>query len=194
MIEEDKFLFLSEMTDVSPLKPQNTSVQYQQESFKKQALDTVKAVKKRQRMQMHAEKAELDMTLSNTTRVASHESIQFHQKGIRLQDFTKLKKGAYPNQAQLDLHGYTQDQAHTALVQFITSAYQEKLRYVRIVHGKGYNSEDAFPVLKNLVNQSLRTLTAVLAFCSAPEKDGGAGAVNVLLKKRNDSARRLSEN
>jgi len=183
MIEEDKSLFLSEMNDVSPLKAQNTTVQYQQASLKKQAQDTVKAVRKRQRSQMHTEKEASNMTLSNTAQVASHEHIQFHQKGIRLQDFTRLKKGAYPNQAQLDLHGYTQDQAHIALVQFIASAYQEKLRYVRIVHGKGYNSEDAFPILKNLVNQSLRTLTTVLAFCSAPEKDGGAGAVNILLKK-----------
>ena len=51
------------------------------------------------------------------------------------------------------------------------------------MHGKGYNSEAQFPILKNLVNQTLRTLTAVLAFSSAPEKDGGAGAVNILMKK-----------
>ena len=183
MIEEDKSLFLSEMNDVSPLKAQKKTGQYQQESLKQQAQATVKAVKKRQRMQVPSEKLESNRVLTSTPSVASHQSIQFHQKGIRLQDFTKLKKGAFPNQAQLDLHGYTYEEAHIALLDFIASAHQEELRYVRVVHGKGYNSDEQYPILKNLVNQSLRELTAILAFCSAPEKDGGAGAVNILLKK-----------
>jgi len=183
MIEEDNSLFLSEMNDVSPLKIQNKTVQYQQEQLKKQAQATVKAVRKKLRTPTPSENPEPNRIRSSTSYVASHQSIQFHQKGIRLQDFSKLKKGEFPNQAQLDLHGYTYEEANTALVQFITSAHQDALRYVRVVHGKGYNSDEQYPILKNLVNQLLRELTAVLAFCSAPEKDGGAGAVNILLKK-----------
>ncbi|VAW45655.1 Uncharacterized protein conserved in bacteria [hydrothermal vent metagenome] len=183
MIEEDKSLFLSEMNDVSPLKTQNKTDKYQQEVLKKQAQATVKSVKKRQRTHAESEEVASNVILSHVAPVHSHESIMYHQKGIRLQDFSKLKKGAFTNQAQLDLHGYTSEEAHSAITQFIAHAYQEKLRYVRIVHGKGYNAEAQFPILKNLVNQTLRTLTTILAFCSAPEKDGGAGAVNILIKK-----------
>ncbi len=185
MREEDKSLFLAEMNDVAPLKTAERALQYQQEAIKKQAKATVRDVKKRQRKQIFSPPPlESQSDSCSPPLVTSHETIIFHQKGIRLQDLAKLKKGAFNNQAQLDLHGYTRDEANSALTHFINAALQEELRYIRIVHGKGYNSEEAFPVLKNLVNQSLRRLNSVLAFCSTPEKDGGAGAVNLFLKKR----------
>lgn len=184
MREEDKSLFLAEMHDVAPLKTSERTSQYQQEEIKKQAKETVKEVKKRQRKQLFSDPLASKIDSCTTPQVSSHETILFHQKGIRFQDLAKLKKGAFNCQAQLDLHGYTRDEAYSALTHFINHAQQDELRYVRIVHGKGYNSDDAFPVIKNLVNQSLRELNSILAFCSAPEKDGGAGAVNVFLKKR----------
>jgi len=52
---------------------------------------------------------------------------------------------------------------------------------VHIIHGKGYRSENSHPVLKNNLNQWLRQHRDVQAFCSASAKDGGAGAVLVLL-------------
>lgn len=183
MREEDKSLFLTEMNDVSPLKTQERTSQYQQEHIKKQAQATVKEVKRRQRKHVISEPLETQILSASTPLVTSHETILFHQQGIRLQELAKLKKGAFNNQAQLDLHGYTRDEAYHRLLQFINNALQEELRYVRVVHGKGYNSEDSFPVIKNLVNQTLRELNTVLAFCSAPEKEGGAGAVNIFLKK-----------
>ena len=125
MIEEDNPLFLSEMNDVSPLKKQNKTTQYQQERIQKQAQETVKSVKKRLRTQVKSEALESNIMLSNVSQVRSHESIVFHQKGIRLQDFSKLKKGEFGNQAQLDLHGYTAEEAYSAITQFISHAYQE---------------------------------------------------------------------
>jgi DNA-nicking Smr family endonuclease len=50
------------------------------------------------------------------------------------------------------------------------------------VHGKGYRSLDNQPVLKNNLNLWLRQHRDVQAFCSASPKDGGAGAVLVLLR------------
>ena len=55
---------------------------------------------------------------------------------------------------------------------------------VRIVHGKGRNSEERLPVLKNLVDRVLRHRADVLAFHSAPAAQGGTGAVLALLEKR----------
>ena len=49
---------------------------------------------------------------------------------------------------------------------------------VKIVHGKG---KDA--ILKTCVNGWLRQMPEVMAFVSAPAKDGGNGSVLVLLKK-----------
>ncbi len=53
-----------------------------------------------------------------------------------------------------------------------------------LVHGKSKRPDDAKPILKNLVNQRLREYSNVLAFCSATAKDGGSGAVYILLKNR----------
>jgi DNA-nicking Smr family endonuclease len=55
---------------------------------------------------------------------------------------------------------------------------------VRIVHGKGINSTDSLPVLKNVVDRVLRQRSDVLAFHSAPPAQGGTGAVLVLLARR----------
>ncbi|HHT00027.1 MAG TPA: DNA mismatch repair protein MutS [Thiomicrospira sp.] len=118
----------------------------------------------------------------HVTKVTTFESLFYHQKGIRLQELSKLKKGDFTVQAVLDLHGLTIDQAEIESLDFIHRAYQEYFRYIRIIHGKGYNSDDSYPALKNLVNQILRQTKLVLAFSSTPEKDGGTGAVNIFLK------------
>jgi len=51
------------------------------------------------------------------------------------------------------------------------------------VHGKGLRSGPRGPVLKHAVNTWLRKVDAVLAFASAPRRDGGTGAVYVLLRR-----------
>ena len=63
-------------------------------------------------------------------------------------------------------------------------ARAQELGCVRIVHGMGLHSESGVPVLKNLVDRMLRQRADVLAFHSAPQAQGGNGAVLVLLKKR----------
>ena len=68
------------------------------------------------------------------------------------------------------------------MTQLLSQAKQSNETMVKIVHGKGSEA-----ILKTCVNGWLRQLPEVLAFCSAPPKDGGNGAVLVLLKKpKND--------
>ena len=83
---------------------------------------------------------------------------------------------------ELDLHGMTVAEARPMLAEFIADSRQQRLRCVRIIHGKGFRSASAQPVLKGLVNNWLRQHDGVLAFCSARPADGGTGAVYVLLK------------
>jgi DNA-nicking Smr family endonuclease len=54
------------------------------------------------------------------------------------------------------------------------------------VHGRGLNSKDQIPVLKDAVRLWLargRIAKSVLAFATARPTDGGAGAVYVLLRR-----------
>ncbi|MDH5660200.1 MAG: Smr/MutS family endonuclease, partial [Gammaproteobacteria bacterium] len=55
-------------------------------------------------------------------------------------------------------------------------------RYVRIIHGKGYRSEQKIPVLKTHVAYWLPQHRDVMAFSSAQARDGGTGALYVILK------------
>ncbi|MFS2046576.1 Smr/MutS family protein, partial [Stenotrophomonas geniculata] len=98
--------------------------------------------------------------------------------------FQRLKRGQYSVQDELDLHGATASQAETLLRQFLLEAHAHDYGCVRIIHGKGLQSDGGAPVLKNLVDRLLRLRNDVLAFHSAPTGQGGTGAVLVLLARR----------
>ena len=96
--------------------------------------------------------------------------------------FDQLKKGKLRWYDAVDIHGCTIEEARVAMTQLLSQAKQNNETMVKIVHGKGSEA-----ILKTCVNGWLRQLPEVLAFCSAPPKDGGNGAVLVLLKKpKND--------
>jgi len=86
-------------------------------------------------------------------------------------------------QDELDLHGATAAQAERLLRQFLLDAHAHEHGCVRIVHGKGLQSDGGAPVLKNLVDRMLRLRSDVLAFHSAPAGQGGTGAILVLLAR-----------
>ena len=96
----------------------------------------------------------------------------------------RLARGEYAAQEELDLHGLPARTAETLLREFLRDCRTHGLGCVRIVHGKGRNSEERLPVLKNLVDRVLRHRADVLAFHSPPAAQGGSGAVLVLLEKR----------
>lgn len=116
--------------------------------------------------------------------VKNDDSLSFSRSGVQFKQLKKLRQGKFPCQAECDLHGLTRAQAEQTLNHFIDHCLQQQYRYVRIVHGKGYRSEQQQPVLKNYLNHALRELVDVLAFCSAQPKDGGQGAVYVLLRSQ----------
>lgn len=115
--------------------------------------------------------------------IESGEEISWRGPRISPAIFRRLRRGDYRVDAELDLHGLTQLQARTALAAFLAEAIDARLRVVRIVHGKGLRSGTRGPVLRTMVNESLRKIAAVLAFASAREVDGGTGACLVLLAK-----------
>ncbi|NNJ97611.1 MAG: hypothetical protein HKP12_10675 [Gammaproteobacteria bacterium] len=97
----------------------------------------------------------------------------------------KLRNGKLAIDDTLDLHGLNAAQARTQLTQFLLDCRQLGHRHVIIVHGKGYRSPNG-AVIKPLLNRWLRQAEEVLAFSSAQPKDGGTGAVYVLLRKTRD--------
>jgi DNA-nicking Smr family endonuclease len=98
----------------------------------------------------------------------------------------RLAAGAFPVQDYLDLHGSTQEEALKQVEAFLIRSVTQGLRHVLIVHGRGSGSPGGIPVLKRALTQALshkRLRKRVLAFCTALQRDGGIGAIYVLLRK-----------
>jgi DNA-nicking Smr family endonuclease len=123
-----------------------------------------------------------DETTSMAEVVTSDGTLSFQRGGVRIQAMRRLRRGLYPIEGELDLHGLDQSAARRQLADFITRSRDGGCRCVRIVHGKGYRSGARGPILKIAVNLWLRRHLDVMAFVSARTIDGGAGAVYVLLK------------
>jgi DNA-nicking Smr family endonuclease len=112
------------------------------------------------------------------------DTLSYRRDALPPRMFQRLKRGQFSAQDELDLHGATALQAEGMLRQFLKEAHDHGVGCVRIVHGKGLQSDGAVPVLKNLIDRLLRHRNDVLAFHSAPTNQGGTGAVIVLLKSR----------
>jgi DNA-nicking Smr family endonuclease len=110
------------------------------------------------------------------------DPLSFRRPGVRDQTLRHLRRGRYPVEDELDLHGLNQAAARDHLAEFIAASRNAGLRCVRVVHGKGYRSGARGPVLKIAVNTWLKRHADVLAFTSARVIDGGTGAVYVLLR------------
>jgi len=105
----------------------------------------------------------------------------FRRAGLGADIVSKLRRGHWAVQAELDLHWHTSDQAHAALVLFLAEARSHGWRCVRVIHGKGLSSPNREPVLKGKVRRWLTHRNEVLAYCEATRHGGGSGAVMVLL-------------
>ena len=105
----------------------------------------------------------------------------FRRAGLGADVVSKLRRGHWAVQAELDLHWHTSDQAHAALVLFLAEARSHGWRCVRVIHGKGLSSPNQEPVLKGKVRRWLTHRNEVLAYCEPTRHGGGSGAVVVLL-------------
>ncbi len=98
----------------------------------------------------------------------------------------KLRRGLWPIDAQLDLHGLSAEEAKAQLGLFLKEKRERREQMVLIIHGKGEHSPGGLGVLRGEMTAWLSQGAPsehVAAFCTARESDGGAGATYVLLRK-----------
>ncbi|EPR42776.1 Smr protein/MutS2 [Desulfovibrio sp. X2] len=124
---------------------------------------------------------ELDFELEYTD-----EFMHGQVRGLDGKIFRRLKAGQYAVEAHLDMHGMTQEQAYDALLFFLREAYFSGKRVVLLIPGRGKGSPHGLGLLKReiqfwLTREPLRR--AVLAYCTALPRHGGAGALYVMLRK-----------
>ena len=162
-------LFRSMMSDAKPLK----SDRAHNDSPKPEA---------RARFSREERRAVLEESLTGSQGGPEHpDAEEFRRAGISAAVFKKLKRGLYAVDEELDLHGLNVNEARDAINQFFREARFNHWQCVRIIHGKGKRSFQGVAVLRPRVTRWLRKNDQVLAFCSAQPRDGGTGAVYVLL-------------
>jgi DNA-nicking Smr family endonuclease len=98
----------------------------------------------------------------------------------------KLRHGAFPVDARVDLHGLDAATARGAVETFLREKRVAGERCVLVVHGKGDHSPRGHGVLRLEIAGWLAEGAAsehVAAFATAANEDGGEGAVYVLLRR-----------
>ena len=110
-------------------------------------------------------------------------------KDINLNKKKSLKKRS------IDLHGYTLDQANSAIEDFINKAFLENVNKIIVVTGKGIHSDNEkdpyvskeLGILKYSVPEFISNNTSLMSMINeitdAKIEDGGSGAFYIFLKK-----------
>lgn len=114
--------------------------------------------------------------------VEPEQPVEYRKAGLQHGRFRQLKQGRFPVNDSLDLHGCTISEARNLLIRFLNSSQERQYSCVRIIHGKSHRNFGRQDTMKSHVNRWLRQIKAVQAFCSCLPRDGGCGAVYVLLK------------
>lgn len=109
------------------------------------------------------------------------DGLSFRRDGVGPDVVTRLRRGHWSIQAEIDLHGLRRDEARDSLAGFVRDAAARGHRCLRVVHGKGNGSPGRQPVLKAKVQRWLGQSETVIAFTQASGPQGGAGALIVLL-------------
>lgn len=124
---------------------------------------------------------------------ATRQAAIEHFSGIDRANAERLKRGLRPIEAQLDLHGLTQPEAHRRLIEFVEACYRDGRRCVLIITGRGLGP-DGPGVLKRAVPRWLGEAglrRRVLAIATAQPRHGGAGALYLLLRRQPRAADEL---
>jgi DNA-nicking Smr family endonuclease len=101
-------------------------------------------------------------------------------------ELRRLRRARYAIDGTLDLHGLHREDARAAVEAFVRKRQADGDRVVAIVHGKGNHSPRGYAVLRGEIAAWLtqgRVARQVAAFATAPDAEGGAGAVLVLLAR-----------
>ncbi len=116
--------------------------------------------------------------------------------GLDKRTLARLRRGQITIEAEIDLHGSTQDEAHQALEGFLARSHAIGRRCVLVITGKGLRADGGEGVLRNAVPRWMNEAPnreRILAFTHATPRDGGEGALYVLLRRKRRSGDEIRE-
>lgn len=98
----------------------------------------------------------------------------------------RIRRGKMPIEAQVDLHGCTQEEALSSVNDFLEDAWNRKRRLVLVITGKG-TARDGGGVLRSAVPRWItegRFRSCLVGISAADRRHGGDGAVYVMLRRQ----------
>ena len=120
----------------------------------------------------------------------------FLSKKEKLPDKDKSQsKNKVKKISEIDLHGFTLDEANKTVERFIKKSYEEGVGKIRIVTGKGLHSDNEknpylskdLSILRYSVPEYIKKnnelMKLIIEFKEASSHDGGEGAFYIHLKK-----------
>ena len=98
----------------------------------------------------------------------------------------KLKRGQFPIDARLDLHGMTQDEAHRTLNAALSRACRQGKRTILVITGKGAGKKGSGVLRRNVPRWLGEAPLAgvVIGYSEARMRDGGEGALYIRLRRQ----------
>jgi len=171
-VKEKDETFRDAMRDVSPIKATNRVEPY------RPPRPPLAAKRHEDERAVIEELARL--TLDDDAEI--EEDASYLRPGLPREILRKLRRTHWVIQDDLDLHGFTGEEAAVQTAVFLADARRRGLRCVRIVHGKGLRSAGREPVLRKRIRKLLTRRDEVLAFVEPRGFHGGSGAVVVLLE------------
>ena len=172
---QDRALWACAVTDVSPLKHGKTHPE-KKEPIEKTEIQMGLSVDE---IWASAPNNKMDKTLNNFEHGQA--------PGLDRRTKTRLRRGQVSIEARIDLHGLTQPEAHAQLLRFLASAFERGVRSVLVITGKGLRANGEIGILRSSVPRWLNQKPArdwIKAFDHAINRDGGEGALYVLLRRR----------
>ncbi len=114
------------------------------------------------------------------------DRVEGRRTDVPLDVLRRLRRGHFPIDARLDLHGMVAQEARARVGAFLRAMRERHERTVLVIHGKGDHSPMGVGVLRGEISAWLSQGASsehVAAFSTARDSDGGPGAVYVLLRR-----------
>lgn len=177
LAEEEIALFRQQIGRVKPIK--QDKIQPQSPPSKKKTLEVrLNRTNQRDEALRSARQAAASFQFSDGFEAWFDPSlpVKYVRPGIDTHEVKRLRRGDYPPDLILDLHGLKRDEAKLEIAALLYTARKQHCSCVCIVHGIGGH------VLKRHVPNWLIQHPDVLAFHQATLEWGGNGALLVLLQ------------
>jgi len=113
--------------------------------------------------------------------LSEEEKLRLSERETR-EYFTINQVRSMKIQDELDLHGVDKHTAKKMIHSFLSASKEADLLKINIIFGKGIHSSSGFSILEEVVKQEISKSTIIREFYTPKAKDGGSGAVTIILK------------